>query len=63
MNQWQYDTTLKVIEAGAPALYPELSAALKNLVEAFQKNIAENKELKEKVEEIEKKRKNHQKTD
>jgi len=63
MNQWQYDTTLKVIEAGAPVLYPELSAALKNLVEAFQKNIAENKELKEKVEEIEKKRKNHQKID
>ena len=54
MTQWQFDTTLKIIELGAPILYQELGGALNNLIVERNKLDQENKELKAQLEAFQK---------
>jgi cell division protein FtsB len=50
MTQFQFDVICKLIDAGAPALAPELKNAILGLAKSFETAVAENEQLKEIVE-------------
>ena len=49
MNQYQFETILKIIESGAPALANELCNSLNDLVNDRNALAQENEELKAKI--------------
>lgn len=52
MSQWDLDTIIRVLQNGAPALFPVLEKALTSLVTERNKLITENAELKKKLESV-----------
>ena len=52
MTQFQFDSILKIIELGAPALYEDLGGALKNLVGEASRVFEENEKLKVQLKEL-----------
>lgn len=54
MNQFQFDTILKIIEQGAPVLYKELATALNNLVVERNNFEQENNALKAELDSLKK---------
>ena len=49
MTQFQYDVICKLIDAGAPALAEELKGAILGLVQSLNAVVAENEQLKAKL--------------
>ncbi len=45
MTQFQFDVICKLIDAGAPALAPELKNAILGLAQSFEAAVAENEQL------------------
>ena len=52
MTQFQFDLICTLIERGAPVLANELCSALDNLVQTCNATIAENEQLKARIEEL-----------
>lgn len=50
MTQFQFDVICKLIDNGAPALAPELKNAILGLAQSFEAAVAENEQLKAKLE-------------
>ena len=46
MNQWQFETILRIVETGAPVLAQELNTSLAQLVEERNQLAKENEDLK-----------------
>lgn len=61
MNQWQFDTTLKIIEIGSPVFYQELGKSLNDLVRENNQLKEENSKLNLELEAIKRAKKNHKK--
>ena len=51
MTQFQFDVICKLIDAGAPALAPELKNAILGLAKSLEAAVAENEQLKAKLKE------------
>jgi hypothetical protein len=51
MTQFQFDVICKLIDAGAPALAPELKNAILGLAQSFEAAVAENEQLKARLKE------------
>ena len=51
MTQFQFDVICKLIDAGAPALAPELKNAILGLAQSFEAAVVENEQLKAKLKE------------
>lgn len=49
MTQFQFDLICKIIEQGAPVLADELRGALEAFVQSFNNLVAENEQLKTKL--------------
>ena len=50
MTQFQFDVICKLIDAGAPALASELKNAILGLAKSLEAAVAENEQLKAKLE-------------
>ena len=50
MTQFQFEVICKLIDVGAPALAPELKNAILGLAKSLEAAVAENEQLKAKLE-------------